>query len=63
MGKRIAGNQSGETRVDKKNTPQDARCWTFNKKVESYQLALVMPGILPWEAISRRVMRERPNFR
>ncbi len=28
-----------------------------------YQLALVTPGIKPSEAISRKVMRERPNFR
>lgn len=34
-----------------------------NKMDEIYQLAFVMPGILPSEAISRRVIRERPNLR
>jgi hypothetical protein len=29
----------------------------------AYQLALVMPGIWPLDAISRSVMRERPNLR
>jgi len=28
-----------------------------------YQLALVMPGILPWKASSRILARPRPNWR
>ena len=39
---------------------KDAGAW-FGGAV--YQEALRTPGRRPWEAISRKVMRERPNFR
>ena len=53
-----------DPRFTQKNAPEKSEALS-KQKCEGvvYQLALVIPGISPSEAISRRVMRESPNLR
>ena len=59
---RIVSAIVGSVGLDVKKPRTNPRLFDRNRSF-FYQLALVIPGMSPSDAISRRVMREMPNLR